>query len=226
MIMKRALLSTRRAGFTLIEVLTVVAIVAMLAAMGFAGLRYAMNKSREKDCVALIASIGKSIGEYKDDNGNYPRPASDDEQTSIDGETYKISGARTLYQVLSGDGTDAIKGGEKPSTGEPGSAQDDKDPSLGKIYMDTVVAPTKKQVEEKKKLKLVDAAGDTTFFVIDPWRHPFQYQLPEYDKNGLKTTSMETYSDANYELWSFGPLKKPETTEEAQKEWITNWTAK
>ena len=131
--MKRQPFTPRPAGFTLIEVLTVVAIVAMLAAMGFAGLRYAMDASRKKDCVALMTDMSKAIQEYKDDNGNYPRPALDDEQTSIDGTTYNISGARALYQFLSGDGTDAIKGGHKMSTGEQGSGQDPKDPAPGRI---------------------------------------------------------------------------------------------
>lgn len=224
--MKRQPNSHRPNGFTLIEVLTVIAIVAMLAAMGFAGMRYAMDASRKKDCTVLIADITKAVQEYQAENGGYPRPASDEEQTVVDGETYKIAGARVLYQFLSGDGDDALQGGEKPSTGIQGSAQDEKKPGLGKIYMDTIQAPNKEEIEKKKTKKLVASASETSFYVIDPWRHPLQYQVPERDKNGLVTGEIETYSSSNFELWSYGSLKKPEATEAAQKEWITSWGAR
>ena len=213
----------RRAAFTLIEVLTVVAIVAMLSAMGFAGIRFAQNKSRQSDTTALLRDIAKSIQGYYDDQGNYPRPAMDEEETQIEGTSWKIGGARMLYQVLSGDGNDAIKGGEKLSTGQPSSSKTEEDPEAGKVYMDTVVAPSRQQIEDKKKLKLVEAAGDTGFYVIDPWRHPLQYQIAEKDKNGVVTNGVKMYSASSYELWSYGPVKKPEESEEAQAKWITNW---
>jgi prepilin-type N-terminal cleavage/methylation domain-containing protein len=215
-----------RAAFTLIEVLTVVAIVAMLAALGFAGLRFAMNKSREKDTMALITDVSKTIQEYRDEMGNYPRPAMEEEETVIDGESFKIGGARMLYQVLSGDGNDAIKGGEKISTGQQGSAKDEKHPDAGKVYMNTIQAPTKQQVQDKKKVKYVETAGDTSFYVIDAWRHPLQYQVADRDKNGQITNDVTTHSDSSYELWSYGNTKKPDDSEEAQKTWITNWGMK
>lgn len=213
----------RRAAFTLIEVLTVVAIIAMLSALGFAGVRFAQNKSRQSDTTALIQDVSKSIEEYRQERGNYPRPAMDEEETQIEGTSWKIGGARMLYQVLSGDGTDALKGGEKMSNGQMGSAKSEEDPDAGKVYMDTVTAPTKQQIADKKHQKLVEAAGDTGFFVIDPWRHPLQYQLAERDKNGVITNNIKMYSDSNYELWSYGALKKPDETEQAQAKWITNW---
>ena len=212
-----------RAAFTLIEVLTVVAIVAMLSAMGFAGIRFAQNKSRQSDTIALLWDIGKSIQGYYDDQGNYPRPAMEEEETQIEGTSWKIGGSRMLYQVLSGDGNDAIKGGEKMSTGQPASSKTEEDPDAGKVYMDTIVAPTRQQIEDKKKLKLVEAAGDTGYYVIDSWRHPLQYQIAERDKNGVVTNDIKMHSASNYELWSYGIVKKPEEGEEAQAKWISNW---
>src|SRR5687767_14128458 len=187
------------AAFTLIEVLTVIAIIAMLGALGFAGLKFAMNKSREKDTMALLTDISRAIEAYRDDRGNYPRPALAEEETVIDGQSFKIGSARMLYQVLSGDGEDAIKGGEKVSTGVMASAKDDKDPYAGTVYMDTIRAPSKEQIEQKKKLKLVEAAGDASFYVIDGWRHPLQYQIAERDKNGQIINDIEMYSDSKFE---------------------------
>ena len=214
------------AAFTLIEVLTVIAIIAMRAALGFAGLRFAMNKAREKDTMTLITDVSRAVEAYRTDRGNYPRPALAEEETVIDGNSFKIGSARMLYQVLSGDGEDAIKNGEKVSTGVMGSARDDKDPDAGTVYMDTIMAPTKEQIEQKKKLKLVESAGDAAFYVIDGWRHPLQYQVAERDKNGQITNEIQMFSDSNFELWSYGNTKTADDSDEGRRKWITNWGMK
>lgn len=222
--MKTTLLR-RPAAFTLIEILTVVAIVAMLATMTFAGLRFAQNKARQKQTVSTINNISRSIEEYQKERGNYPRPTIDlkDREITINGESWLGGPAICLYQVLSGDGTNAIRGGEKASTGEQGSSQDEKDPTLGKIYMDNVKAPNKQQIEDKVKMDLVDVDGDA-FYLIDPWRHPFRYQVQELDKNGLSANLDEMFSASKFEIWSYASLKKPDDTEEGQKEWIKSWS--
>ena len=224
--MKSQRLIRRHEAFTLIEVLTVVAIVAMLSALGFAATRFAQNKARQNDTIALIVDIGKSIQEFKDERGVYPRPALEEAETQIEGTSWKVGGATMLYQVLSGDGNDSIKGGEKMSTGQPGSAKSETDPGAGKVYMDTIVAPTQKQVEDKKHMKLVEPAGDTGYYVVDAWRHPIQYQIAERDKNGVITNEIRMHSASNYELWSYGPLKKPDASGEAQSKWISNWNSR
>ena len=149
-----------------------------------------------------------------------------EEETQIEGTSWKIGGARMLYQVLSGDGNDALKGGEKMSTGQPGSAKTEEDPDAGKVYMDTVVAPSQQQIEDKKHMKLVEPAGDTGYYVIDAWRHPLQYQVAERDKNGVVSNDIQMHSSANYELWSYGPLKKPDETDESKPKWINNWNTR
>ena len=218
--------NSRPRGFTLIELLVVVAIIAMLAAIGFAAMQFAMNKSREKDTVALIQNFSRAIKDYKDDHGNYPRPADGEETTTVDSQSYAVGGAKMLYQVLSGDGDNALKGGEKISTGEQASAKDEKNPSAGKIYLDTVVPPTEQMKKDKKPAKYVEPAGDESYFVVDPWRHPLQYQVPDRDKNGVITNDIKMFSSSDYELWSYGTLKKPDDSEESQKKWITNWGLK
>jgi prepilin-type N-terminal cleavage/methylation domain-containing protein len=218
--------STLRRGFTLIELLVVITIIAMLAALGFVAMQYATNKSREKETIGLIENIARAIQEYKDDRGNYPRPAEEEATTVVSNETYVVGGAKMLYQVLSGDGNDAIKGGEKVPTGEQGSAEDEKDPLAGKIYMDTIKAPSQKMREEKKPEKHVDAGEGDAYFVVDPWRHPLRYQVPERDKNGIVKEDIKFHSDGSFELWSYGKLKKPDDDDEAKKKWIANWGLK
>lgn len=221
--MKRTSLHSRQSAFTLIEVLTVVAIIAMLAAMGFAGLRFAMSKAKEKDTMALLTDVGKAIEGYKDDRGAYPRPSFGEDEIQIEGKSFRIGGARMLYQALSGDGNDAIKGGDKISNGQMGSARTESDPDAGTVYMDSLQAPTQQQIEEKKKLKLVESSGDSSYYLIDPWRHPLQYQVPERDKNGLVANAIMMHSNSNFELWSYGSAKDAEESEENKQKWITNW---
>ena len=215
--------STRRRGFTLIELLTVITIIAMLAALGFVAMQFAINKGREKDTISLITTVSAALKSYRDDNGNYPRPANAEQTTVVKEETWVVGGAAMLYQVLSGDGTTAIRNGEKLPTGEQASAKDDKIPFSGKIYMDSIIAPTKKQREEKKQAKNVEADGEESFYVCDPWRHPLRYQVPDRDRNGVVTDDIKMHSDSDFELWSYGELKKPEDTDEAQLKWIGNW---
>jgi prepilin-type N-terminal cleavage/methylation domain-containing protein len=221
--MKRQYPTSHR-GFTLIELLVTITIISMLAALGFLAMQFAMNKSREKDTVALIQNISRAIEDYRTDKGNYPRPAEGEATTVVQNETYVVGGAKMLYQVLSGDGTDAIKDGEKVSTGAQGSAEDEKNPQLGKIYMDTIKAPTAKMKEEKKLEKYVDAGEGDTYYVVDPWRHPLQYQVPERDKNGIQKDDVKFNSSAAFELWSYGMLKKPGDSDEDKKKWITSWS--
>jgi len=221
--MKRQLHSLRR-GFTLIELLVVITIIAMLATLGFVAMQFAINKGREKDTQSLIQNISTAINSYRDERGHYPRPSNDELTTVVKNETYQVGGASMLYQVLSGDGTSAIKGGDKIPTGEQGSAQDEKDPTLGKIYMETIVAPTKKMREDKKQAKYVEAEGDENFYVCDPWRHPLQYQVPDRDKNGQITNDIDMFSASDFELWSYGTLKSADDSEESQQKWITNWS--
>lgn len=224
--MKSHRFTRRRAAFTLIEVLTVVAIIAMLSALGFAATRYAQNKARQADTIALIQDVSTAIEAYRQDRGNYPRPAMEEAETQIEGTSWKTGGARMLYQVLSGDGDDALKGGEKISNGQQASAKSEKDPDAGKVYMDSIVAPTAQDIEKKKHMKLVEPDGETGYYVIDAWRHPLQYQIAERDKNGVVTNDIQMHSSSNFELWSYGALKKPDESEEAKAKWITNWSAR
>ena len=63
-----------RAGFTLVEILVVVAIIALLAAVSFAGLTAAIRSAKRAECASHLRSIGTGILTYGSDNNlDFPR---------------------------------------------------------------------------------------------------------------------------------------------------------
>ena len=59
-------------AFTLLEILTVIAIIAVLASLTFGGMSYYGEKMKYSRTEVLIASIERALEDYKSDNGSYP----------------------------------------------------------------------------------------------------------------------------------------------------------
>lgn len=59
-------------GFTLLELMTVMAIIAVLAGLVLKGAGYAQNKAARDRAAAEIAAISVALESYKADNGEYP----------------------------------------------------------------------------------------------------------------------------------------------------------
>ena len=212
----RPLRSTSKA-FTLVEIMTVITIIGMLAAMSFGMFKLATNKAAKKNTIARLAGIQLGIESYKNDNGEYPEALGQEDTTDIGGVSYKVGGARMIYQILTGDGNSAIKGGGIASTGKVGSS--------GTVYWEEVTPPSPGDIQAKKKKGMVDVAADGTFFMIDGWRKPFQYVKSIKYRNRRISNIDLVHSDADYEVWSFGALDKPLDDPESQKEWIASWGA-
>lgn len=202
-------------AFTLVEILTVITIIAILAAIGIGGFSVAIEKSRGRKTLSMLAALKNNMEGYKNDAGEFPSPTNQDVTTEVKGKPFKSGGAIMLYQIMSGDGDDGIFGGAKPSTGVPGSA--------AKIYWDEVVPPTKQETTDKKDKPMVGGGIDTGFFLIDGWRKPFQYTKAVKNRNKQTVNVDELHSDGDYEIFSYGPLKEALDDPEAQKEWITSW---
>ena len=217
--MKVILPTARRAAFTLIEIMTVIAIIALLAAMGFAGFRYAIRKSKEKQTQNRIAAISSIIEQYKSDNANYPIPKDPQSTGALRGKQWRVGGAVTLYQLLAGDGDDAIEGGRgTESTGIPGGED-----NTGKILLETCIAPTPQQIQEKKKTEMVDRLDDGRFVVVDGFGHPLQYVVAIRDRNGRVTNQADMHSGNNFQIWSYGALEEQDDSPAGQAQWIKSW---
>lgn len=213
--MKSKLLHRAPQGFTLIEVLTVITIIGMLAAMGFGGYQIAQEKAAKKNTLTRLKALELGVESFKIDNGEYPASPSANGTTMVKDVSWNVAGAQLLYQVVTGDGNDKMLGGTEPSAGTPGSA--------GKVYWDEVVPPTTQEITNKKNKQLVSVADDGAFYVIDGWRKPFQYVKAIKNRNKEVANPDELHSDGDYEIWSYGKLDKPSDDFESQKEWITSW---
>lgn len=99
-----------RPGFTLIELIMVVAIIAILASLTIGGLRYYDEKTKYSRTEVLIKSIESALEEYKRDNGSYPA---------------STGNSRVLFTALYGDGTNVYLDTLNPSfTGKKRNVSD------------------------------------------------------------------------------------------------------
>jgi len=81
-------------GFTLIEIITVIAIIMVLAAMSIGGMGYMKDKAAESKTRVFMGSISAALEDYRFDNGEYPEQP----DNSAEGGSTKI-----LYKALYGD---------------------------------------------------------------------------------------------------------------------------
>ncbi len=78
-------------GFTLIEIMVVIAIIMVLAAMTISGLSYVNEKAKINQTKVFISSVSQALEQYRADSGDYP--PGNGEATST----------QEVYDVLYGD---------------------------------------------------------------------------------------------------------------------------
>lgn len=211
-----------RRGFTLVEMLIVVTIMSMLAALTMGGYTYAMRSSKRRISTGTFAAIKLALDRYETDFGEFPEPAGSDETVEIlPGKSYNVSGAACLYQALTGDGYDAIKGVGGSSGSSDSSAQSD-----GKT----------EGAEEINNMKLAEipptifTKRGSTYFIIDGFGRPFQYIKAAAPTAANPVPEANTIN-STYDLWSYSEdevnttKKSIETLENTQlsAKWIKNW---
>ncbi len=201
-------------GFTLIELMVVIAIMAMLAAFTLMGFRYANNAAKRNLTMSFKTAIEGGLERYFTDNGEYPEPDDSIQMAEFNGKNYPTGGALMLYQALSGDGSDEIKtaaGGTKPSDGQWTTAE------VGEMKMN----------EMPRELWKRTSNG---YIVVDGYGHPFQYTKgPVATRPGAAPAASVSINNT-YDLWSFG--EDESNTQrvdlntkrgEQSAKWIKNW---
>jgi len=108
-------LGERRRGFTIVEVLVVMAIILVLAGLVLATSSYVHNKGARSRAEAEIAAMSAALENYKADNGVYPVDISVDAKANGAGNPASYTGASlTLYKAISGDAdNDTSRSAEK-----------------------------------------------------------------------------------------------------------------
>jgi type II secretory pathway pseudopilin PulG len=173
-------ISIKAAGFTLLEIITVIAIIMVLAAMTVGGMSYYKDKTSRSKTMVLMASIENALEQYHADTGEYP-----EERASNVEESTKI-----LYRALYGDGIgpDGIAGTDDDVLEPQGFP--DKDAT---IYMP--------QLDPNKKgsaLNLQVKNGSVTYIIVDGWGEPMGYRcIPEGSTELMNSPS-------SFDLWSAG----------------------
>lgn len=159
--------SIRRSGFTLIEMLVVISIIALLAGLVVGSASYVRDKQMREKAKAQVALLSKALEEYNMDMGEYPGLADD---TPEEGDV-----SEELYQALFKDGYDFTSPATPPDNWE----------KARKIYVPLLDPRDNKQGWVEKVA--AGAAVPPDLKILDPWGKPYRYrkganaQNPDYD---------------------------------------------
>ena len=166
-----------RRAFTLIELLTVIAIIGILAAITFGAIGSVRERSKINLCRTELASLAQALEAYKRQYGDYP-------QTGASAITTPTTAAAATSTSVEGYLFNALMGKRGPKL----------DPIQGKLFV------------EASKFSLQTAnlptPGNTTSVdncIVDPWGRPYLFY---YRTNAA---GVPAWKQSSYVLLSAGP---------------------
>ncbi|EDY21157.1 hypothetical protein CfE428DRAFT_1450 [Chthoniobacter flavus Ellin428] len=216
--------SPRNAAFTLVEMITVIAIIAILAGLILAVNTVAQKKAGLSRAETEIKEISVAIENYKTDNGGYPQDPNltdtlDPRNASVATSVTNPQGAvaqssRFLYEQLSGD-TDG--------DGTIGNGSD-----TGKNYAPDFWKPTHLGGTKNGSGKVAPV-----LYIMDPFGNPYGYSTagllveqefraalstnPNAPRNVQNSKGTQGYNPT-FDLWSCAG-----DTAGLSAKWIKNW---
>ncbi|OYW73152.1 MAG: hypothetical protein B7Z37_22630 [Verrucomicrobia bacterium 12-59-8] len=216
---------SRARAFTLVEMLIVVTIISMLAALTLGGYTYAMRSSKRRLTTGTFEAIKLALERYNSEFGEFPQPAGSNQMVQFPPgtATYDTSGAACLYQALSGDGYDQIKGvtgGTGAGAGGSGGTSDGKVEGTAEIKNKMLVEIP----------QTIFTRRGSTYILIDGFGHPFQYRKAAIP-TVAGTTPTPTTINSTYDLWSYSEDENNTTKQSLDTvkdptvatKWIKNW---
>lgn len=186
-------------GFSLIELLVVIVIIAILMGLTVVGTQYAMSKASENRTRLQHKTLESGIEKFYNDRLEYPNP-------SAAGTT---PGSKALYIALTGDGIQAadLPPAKPTYAGTPNGARSG-DELKWTVYLEELLSPG-----GNKSLQGWINNKDWTNPIIDGFGEPYQYSCRGTPPAGTRNTA--------YDLWSFGSDTTKSTANESK--WIKNW---
>jgi prepilin-type N-terminal cleavage/methylation domain-containing protein len=202
----------RLSSFTLVELLVVMAIIGILAALTLAGASAVMNAAGRNRAKGEIQAMSAALESYKTDNGIYPvgavtvgsgsiltGPPSGNYATdpSVSGGTYQTA-SQALYEALSGQ-TNYLD-----------------NTSLGKAYM---TFKTGQLGNYKTAANSGYSAAST--YVSDPFGYAYGYSTGD---NQSPQVLYPFNGSGFFDLWSTGGLTQTTSAHQnPTNSWISNW---
>lgn len=189
-----------RYGFTLIELMTAIAVAGSLMGLVLGIQRYASNKSARSRCATEVIAMAAAAEAYKTDNAVYPRSDESDMLSSSGdgGPTTYIPANLAFYKMISGDAnangkSDANDGVDNPP----------------QVYM------------EFKAVQL-RMEGSSIAYIRDPWdsgstKSPYGYSTKRLAFIERGNDDASAGRNINFDLWSVA------NSSGNAKSWIGNW---
>ncbi|MGE4603225.1 MAG: prepilin-type N-terminal cleavage/methylation domain-containing protein [Planctomycetota bacterium] len=175
---------TRSAGFTLIELMIVVAIIAVLATLVTKMIQQAQAKAAEAGAITSISTISSALEEYNRAEGVYPGW----ELNVGDVELEEFNAFPVLYESIAG---------EPPPNGKGGRNSPYVD-----LATDMIVIVDDEFDGEYKRPGREDLFDpDVEKFYFDPWSEPYRYR----ENRSKRRKENWMIKRSGYDLWSVGP---------------------
>ncbi len=191
--MKTRLSRPLNQGFSLIELLVVIMIIAILMGLTVVGTQYAMSKAAENRTRMQLKTLESGIEKFYNDRLEYPNEST--------------SGSKILYSALTGDGITGITAG-KPTFGTPNGKREGAVELQWTLYLEELLSPG-----GNKSLQGWINNKDWSKPIIDGFGESYEYRCQGTPPQGTKNTA--------YDLWSYGTDTTKSDANEVK--WVKNW---
>ncbi len=173
-------------GFTLIEILVVIAILAVLFTLGWIALSAISNRNKQQTAENEIALLNSAMQAYKEDNGGILPAAKGD-----------IESSNILYKILYCDSKNK------------GTPDKDKNGVQLKPYLDQgQLAFMDGTGEKSSSFGIPVVKKKKKYYLLDPWGEPYRYrpgfQTETVDGKGQPTDKLGDGFNPDFDIFSLG----------------------